>query len=190
MPPFVIFHDSTLRALASLKPRSEAELEVVPGIGAKKLERYGEELLRLMREHGGRWQGKGRYCRQPSYSVVSSSRLSVQSRDRPYGVFAMTTLELKLELPDRLARDAAQMGLLEPDCLQALLHDAVRNRRIAQLAQARQRVADAGIEPMSLEEIQAAVDAYRAEQAETWRGKHVRHCKSPIPEAVRIVEAD
>lgn len=75
----------------------------------------------------------------------------------------MTTLELKLNLPDRLAQDAAQMGLLDPDSLQSMLREAVRNRRIAQLAEARKRVADAGIAPLSLEEIQAEVAAYRSE---------------------------
>lgn len=76
----------------------------------------------------------------------------------------MTTLELKLILPDRLAQDAAQMGLLSPDSLQTLLREAVRSRRIAQLALARQRVAEAGVEPMSLDEIQEEVDAVRAER--------------------------
>ena len=74
----------------------------------------------------------------------------------------MTTLELKLNLPDRLAQDAAQMGLLSSDSLQALLREAVRSRRVAQLALARQRVAEAGIAPLSLEEIQEEVDAERA----------------------------
>ena len=74
----------------------------------------------------------------------------------------MTTLELNLNLPDRLAQDAAQMGLLSSDSLQALLREAVRSRRIAQLALARQRVAEAGIAPLSLEEIQEEVDAERA----------------------------
>lgn len=76
----------------------------------------------------------------------------------------MTTLELKLNLPDRLAQDAAQMGLPSPDSLEALLREAVRTRRIAQLALARQRVAEAGIAPMSLEEIQEEVDAVRTER--------------------------
>ena len=76
----------------------------------------------------------------------------------------MTTLELKLNLPDRLAQDAAQMGLLSPESLQTLLREAVRSRRIAQLAQTRQRVAEAGIEPMSLDEIQEEVDAVRAQR--------------------------
>lgn len=76
----------------------------------------------------------------------------------------MTTLELNLNLPDRLAKDAAQMGLLSPDSLQTLLREAVRSRRIAQLALARQRVAEAGVTPMSLDEIQEEVDAVRAER--------------------------
>ncbi|GHU05394.1 hypothetical protein FACS1894158_08050 [Betaproteobacteria bacterium] len=75
----------------------------------------------------------------------------------------MTTLELKLNLPDRLAQDAVQMGLLEPESLQSLLREAVRNRRVTQLAEARRRVAAAGIPPLSLNEIQAEVEAYRAE---------------------------
>jgi len=74
----------------------------------------------------------------------------------------MTTLELKLNLPDRLAKDAAQLGLLNPDSLQSLLREAVRSRRLAQLTLVRQRVAEAGIEPMSLDEIQAEVDVARA----------------------------
>ena len=57
----------------------------------------------------------------------------------------MTTLELKLTLPDRLAKDAAEMGLLESESLQSLLREAVRSRRIAQLALSRQRVAEAGV---------------------------------------------
>lgn len=76
----------------------------------------------------------------------------------------MTTLELKLSLPDGLAKDAASMGLLDPDSLQALLREAVRNRRIAKLTEARKKIAAAGIPPMMMEEIQAEIDADRAER--------------------------
>lgn len=74
----------------------------------------------------------------------------------------MTTLELRLNLPDRLAQEAEQMGLLDPDSLQSLLREAVRSRRLTQLAEARKRVAAAGIPPLDLDEIQAEVDTYRA----------------------------
>jgi len=76
----------------------------------------------------------------------------------------MTTLELKLNLPDGLAKEAASLGLLDPDSLQALLREAVRNRRIAILTEARKKVAAAGIPPMTMEEIQAEIDADRAER--------------------------
>jgi hypothetical protein len=89
---------------------------------------------------------------------------TVPTHSSRQGETDMTTLELKLNLPDRLAQDAAQMGLLSPDSLQTLLREAVRSRRIAQLAIARKRVAEAGVEPMSLHEIQEEVDAVRAER--------------------------
>ena len=76
----------------------------------------------------------------------------------------MTTLELKLNLPDGLAKEAASLGLLDPDSMQALLREAVRNRRIAKLAEARKKVAASGIPPMTMEEIQAEIDADRAER--------------------------
>ena len=76
----------------------------------------------------------------------------------------MTTLELKLNLPDSLAKEAASLGLLDPDSMQALLREAVRNRRIAILAEARKKVAAAGVPPMTMEEIQAEIDADRAER--------------------------
>ena len=76
----------------------------------------------------------------------------------------MTKLQVNLELPDPLAKAAETMGLLEPQALQALLREAVRNRRIARLAEARRKIAAAGIPPMTMEEIQAEIEAYRAER--------------------------
>ncbi len=48
MPPYVIFHDSTLEALAAAQPRDREALRQVRGIGPAKLEAYGEALLRLL----------------------------------------------------------------------------------------------------------------------------------------------
>ncbi len=45
VPPYVIFHDSTLREVAARKPASLRELSAVEGIGDTKLERHGESLL-------------------------------------------------------------------------------------------------------------------------------------------------
>ena len=48
VPPYVIFHDATLREVALRKPASLAELATIPGVGEKKLERYGERLLETL----------------------------------------------------------------------------------------------------------------------------------------------
>jgi ATP-dependent DNA helicase RecQ len=46
--PFVIFHDSVLRAIAAERPRSLAELDRVRGVGPHKLESYGQEILGIV----------------------------------------------------------------------------------------------------------------------------------------------
>ena len=48
IPPYVIFHDSTLREIAARKPRDLDELAEVQGVGAVKLERYGEAMLQAL----------------------------------------------------------------------------------------------------------------------------------------------
>ena len=45
IPPYVIFHDSTLRAVAAARPASLGELARIEGVGETKLARYGEGLL-------------------------------------------------------------------------------------------------------------------------------------------------
>ena len=45
VPPYVIFHDSTLRAVVAEGPRSLAKLAHIEGVGETKLARYGEGLL-------------------------------------------------------------------------------------------------------------------------------------------------
>src|SRR5713101_1060586 len=49
VPAFVILHDSTLEHLCLRKPASLPQLRGVPGIGETKLERYGKEILELLR---------------------------------------------------------------------------------------------------------------------------------------------
>ena len=47
LPAFVIFHDATLRAIAERSPHSLHELDGIAGIGVKKLEAYGAEVVRV-----------------------------------------------------------------------------------------------------------------------------------------------
>ncbi|HKA40916.1 MAG TPA: DNA helicase RecQ [Burkholderiales bacterium] len=50
VPPYVVFHDSTLAAIAIARPRTLDELRCISGIGERKLERYGEALLAITGE--------------------------------------------------------------------------------------------------------------------------------------------
>lgn len=50
VPAYVIFHDATLRQIAEVRPRNETELAGIGGVGATKLERYGEFFIDAVRE--------------------------------------------------------------------------------------------------------------------------------------------
>jgi ATP-dependent DNA helicase RecQ len=51
VPPYVIFHDSTLREMASERPATMFSLGRITGIGARKLEAYGEAFLTVLNGH-------------------------------------------------------------------------------------------------------------------------------------------
>lgn len=51
VPPYVIFHDKTLRELAIRQPASRAEMLTITGVGEQKMERYGELFLKAIAEH-------------------------------------------------------------------------------------------------------------------------------------------
>jgi ATP-dependent DNA helicase RecQ len=51
VPPYVIFHNSTLEDMCRLRPRSLVELGLVNGVGGRKLERYGPAFLAALQAH-------------------------------------------------------------------------------------------------------------------------------------------
>ncbi|MEZ5848527.1 MAG: DNA helicase RecQ [Geminicoccaceae bacterium] len=48
VPPYVIFHDATLAAIAERRPTDFAELSLISGMGATKIERYGAEVIAII----------------------------------------------------------------------------------------------------------------------------------------------
>ena len=52
VPPYVVFHDSTLREIAAARPASLDELASVEGVGEVKLSRYGDAMLDAVRSFG------------------------------------------------------------------------------------------------------------------------------------------
>ena len=51
LPPFVIFQDPSLEAMATTYPISIEELQNIPGVGAGKAKRFGDEFIKLIRTH-------------------------------------------------------------------------------------------------------------------------------------------
>lgn len=85
----------------------------------------------------------------------------------------MTTLELKLNLPDRLAREARAAGLLTPEALSGLLEDAMRRRAAQALLAGAARASKSGSKSMPIDEIQAEVNAVRRARKNSARMKLV-----------------
>jgi ATP-dependent DNA helicase RecQ len=53
LPPYVIFHDSTLAEVARRRPDSLAALAEIPDVGRSKLERYGAAVIAVIGENTG-----------------------------------------------------------------------------------------------------------------------------------------
>ena len=71
-------------------------------------------------------------------------------------------LELKLQLPDSLVREAESRGLLTPQGLEALLREEVQRRRVTQLFEAADRLA--ALPPLTEAEVEAEIQAARVER--------------------------
>ena len=51
VPPYVIFQDNSLEAMATFYPQTIEELQNIPGVGAGKAKRYGTEFCKLIKKH-------------------------------------------------------------------------------------------------------------------------------------------
>lgn len=72
-----------------------------------------------------------------------------------------TTLQLRLEVPDRLAKEAEAAGLLTTRSLARMLADAVRRSAADRLLAGARRASRLQGKPLSMRAIQAEVDAVR-----------------------------
>jgi ATP-dependent DNA helicase RecQ len=52
VPPYVIFHDAVLREMAAHRPATQSQLGLINGVGARKLEAYGDAFLTCIQNHG------------------------------------------------------------------------------------------------------------------------------------------
>lgn len=71
---------------------------------------------------------------------------------------------IQIELPDATAQAASKAGLLTPQALERLLNEALQRQPVEELFAKMDALADANFAPMTMDEIQAEVDAVRAER--------------------------
>jgi len=72
----------------------------------------------------------------------------------------MSSLEIKLDLPDNLAREAETNGLLRPEAIESLLREEIRRRRVNNLFDAADRLAALDV-PLTETEVEAEIAAVR-----------------------------
>jgi hypothetical protein len=74
----------------------------------------------------------------------------------------MTTVQITL--PDQLAQEAERAGLLSPERVEQMLREQLRNEGIERFKDVRAKLSADPLPPMTPDEIQAEIDAYRSEK--------------------------
>ena len=74
----------------------------------------------------------------------------------------MTTLTI--DLPEPLVKEASDAGLLEPRAIEALIREGLRRRAVDGLFSAADKLAAANFPPMTMDEVQAEVNAVRQQR--------------------------
>jgi hypothetical protein len=86
------------------------------------------------------------------------------SVDGPADAGTRAVATVRITLPDDLAKDLAEAGLLEPRVIESILRDRLRATWIADFGKIRATLRANPPEPMTKDEINAEIEAYRAEQ--------------------------
>jgi len=76
----------------------------------------------------------------------------------------MSELEIKVVLPEDLAREAKDRGLLTSEVIESLLRSEIRRRRVDKLFEAVDRLSAIDIPPLTDAEVQAEIRAARDEK--------------------------
>lgn len=50
LPPYCVFHDTTLQEIADVRPTTKSELLSISGVGPAKLEEYGDDIIRIVKK--------------------------------------------------------------------------------------------------------------------------------------------
>jgi hypothetical protein len=77
---------------------------------------------------------------------------------------SLTMTTVQITLPDALAQEATKAGLLEPEKIERMLREGLRQERVDRMKAARALLAAVPLAPLTPEELTAEIEAYRTEQ--------------------------
>lgn len=90
VPPYVIFQDASLEAMSTLYPITLEELQNIPGVGAGKAKRYGEEFCALISRH----------CKDNDIERPADMRVRTVANKSKFKVSIVQSIDRKVALDD------------------------------------------------------------------------------------------
>ena len=93
VPPYVIFQDASLEAMAALYPQTIEDLQTMPGVGAGKANRYGPRFCELIAKH----------CKENGIERPEDIRIFTKPKGSVLKVSLVQSIDMKMNLND-LAR--------------------------------------------------------------------------------------
>lgn len=90
VPPYVIFQDASLEAMATIYPQTIEELQNIPGVGAGKAKRYGKEFCELIHRH----------CEENEIERPEDIRIRTVAKKSQLKVYIIQSIDRKVALDD------------------------------------------------------------------------------------------
>ncbi len=90
VPPYVIFQDPSLEAMATIYPVTLEELQNIPGVGAGKAKRYGEEFCKIIKRH----------CEENEIERPEDLRVRTVANKSKLKVWIIQSIDRKVALDD------------------------------------------------------------------------------------------
>ena len=90
VPPYVIFQDPSLEAMATVYPQTEEELVNIPGVGAGKVKRYGKQFCELIKKH----------CEENEIERPEDMRIRTVANKSKLKVSIIQSIDRKVNLED------------------------------------------------------------------------------------------
>lgn len=102
VPPYVIFQDSSLEAMATIYPQNIEELQNIPGVGAGKAKRYGKEFCELIHNH----------CEENDIERPEDIRIRTVAKKSQLKVYIIQSIDRKIALDDIANAKGIDFGVL------------------------------------------------------------------------------